>query len=102
MAQSSGADPTAARLDVRLVPAAVTSWVVTAAGIVWPVGDIVGTLCAAGAVSGALLWRVGCPRSRMRALGVALAAARADDDAERMTRSMVAQSFSRVPAISRW
>lgn len=29
---------TAARLDVRLVPAALTSWLVTAAGIVWPVG----------------------------------------------------------------
>ncbi|HXO14469.1 MAG TPA: hypothetical protein VN871_19120, partial [Mycobacterium sp.] len=48
MAQSSGADPTTARLDARLVPAAVTSWVVTAAGIWWPIGNIVGTLCAAG------------------------------------------------------
>ena len=41
------------------MPAAVTSWVVTAAGILWPIGNIVGTLCAAGSVSGALLWRAG-------------------------------------------
>lgn len=27
-------------LDLRLVPAALTSWVVTAAGIVWPVGGV--------------------------------------------------------------
>lgn len=31
-------DPAPARFDVRLVPAALTGWVVTAAGIVWPVG----------------------------------------------------------------
>ncbi|MXI81032.1 hypothetical protein GR254_14935, partial [Mycobacterium tuberculosis] len=27
----------ASRLDVRLVPAALVSWIVTAAGIVWPI-----------------------------------------------------------------
>ncbi|WP_242657373.1 hypothetical protein, partial [Mycobacterium talmoniae] len=27
-----------ARLDVRLVPAALTSWLVTAAGVLWPLG----------------------------------------------------------------
>jgi competence protein ComEC len=41
------------------VPAALTSWVVTAAGIVWPVGNVVGSLCAAGSVFGALLWWAG-------------------------------------------
>jgi competence protein ComEC len=75
VAQSSSADPTTARLDVRLVPAAVTSWVVTAAGILWPIGNIVGTLCAAGSVSGALLWRAGAQQSRMRTIGIGLAAA---------------------------
>ena len=30
-----------ARLDLRLVPAALTSWVATAAGIIWPVGGSV-------------------------------------------------------------
>ena len=57
------------------MPAAVTSWVVTAAGILWPIGNIVGILCAAGGVSGALLWRAGAHRPRMRAIGTALVAA---------------------------
>ena len=57
------------------MPAAVTSWVVTAAGILWPIGNIVGTLCAAGSVSGALLWRAGAQRSRMRTIGIGLATA---------------------------
>ena len=57
------------------MPAAMTSWVVTAAGILWPIGNIVGTLCAAGSVSGALLWRAGAQRSRMRTIGIGLAAA---------------------------
>ncbi|WP_234901072.1 hypothetical protein, partial [Mycobacterium tuberculosis] len=30
----------ASRLDVRLVPAALVSWIVTAAGIVWPIGNV--------------------------------------------------------------
>ncbi|MGA7051211.1 MAG: hypothetical protein WBZ37_08025, partial [Mycobacterium sp.] len=34
-----------ARVDVRLVPAALTSWVVTAAGIVWPVGRVLASCC---------------------------------------------------------
>lgn len=75
MAQSSSADPATARLDARLVPAAVTSWLVTAVGILWPIGSIVATLCAAGSVSGALLWRAGAQRSRMRTIGIGLAAA---------------------------
>jgi competence protein ComEC len=57
--------PTPARLDVRLVPAALTSWIVTAAGIVWPVGGVAATLCAVlGVVSGALWWRAERMRHR--------------------------------------
>jgi competence protein ComEC len=73
--QPSGADPATARLDARLVPAALTSWVVTAAGIVWPIGNVVGSVCATASVFGALLWRAGLGRPRMRAIGIGLVAA---------------------------
>jgi competence protein ComEC len=42
---SNFAEPVPARVDVRLVPAALTSWVVTAAGIVWPVGRVLAWCC---------------------------------------------------------
>lgn len=52
------ADPTSARIDVRLVPAALTGWLVTAAGIVWPrsadVVAVAGVLLILGAVAGRL------------------------------------------------
>jgi competence protein ComEC len=54
------------------VPAALISWVVTAAGIVWPVGSVVGSLCAAGSVFGALLWWAGHQPRPMRAIGAGL------------------------------
>src|SRR6202035_3577277 len=38
-------EPAAARVDVRLVPAALTGWAVTAAGIWWPVGRAVASCC---------------------------------------------------------
>jgi competence protein ComEC len=63
-------------LDLRLVPAALASWMVTAAGILWPVGRV----CAAcgvalAAVSAALLWHAGRRRTpRMRAIGAGLLA----------------------------
>ena len=45
----------AADIDVRLVPAALTSWMVTAAGIWWPIGRVVALCCLAlVAASGAL------------------------------------------------
>jgi competence protein ComEC len=75
VAQLSTADPTAARLDARLVPAALTSWIVTAVGILWPIGVVVGSTCLAAGASGALLWRFGPQRPRIRAIGVGLAAA---------------------------
>jgi competence protein ComEC len=73
--QPAIADPTAARLDARLVPAALTSWVVTAAGIIWPIGTVVGGVCLAAGAAGALLWRLGADRPTMRAIGIGLAAA---------------------------
>jgi competence protein ComEC len=75
VAQPSATDPTAARLDARLVPAALTSWIVTAAGIVWPIGTVVGSVCLLASVCGALLWRFGHRRPRIRAIGVGLIAA---------------------------
>jgi competence protein ComEC len=63
------------RLDARLVPAALTSWVVTAAGIIWPVGTVAGSVCLAAGAAGALLWRFGPDRPTMRAVGIGLAAA---------------------------
>jgi competence protein ComEC len=38
-------ESTLAHLDVRLVPAALTSWMVTAAGILWPVGRVLASCC---------------------------------------------------------
>jgi competence protein ComEC len=38
-------EPVPTRVDVRLVPAALTSWIVTAAGIVWPVGRVLASCC---------------------------------------------------------
>jgi competence protein ComEC len=75
VAQPCTTDPTAARLDARLVPAALTSWIVTAAGIVWPIGTVVGSLCLVASASGALLWRFGPRRPRIRTIGVGLIAA---------------------------
>lgn len=45
---------------MRLVPAALTAWLVTAAGIVWPVGGIAAVLCALlGATASVLWWQAG-------------------------------------------
>ena len=60
--------PGATRLDVRLVPAAVTAWSVTAAGITWGVGPVIAMVCAAGAIVGALSRR-GTARPALRAAG---------------------------------
>lgn len=43
-------------LDVRLVPAAVTSWTVTAAGTIWPIGGAAAGCCAVLAAAAAALW----------------------------------------------
>ena len=44
------------RLDLRLVPAALTSWMVTAAGIIWPVRGVIAVLLAATAATAAAVW----------------------------------------------
>ena len=38
----SAVDGREAHLDLRLVPAALTSWAVTAAGILWSISGVVG------------------------------------------------------------
>jgi competence protein ComEC len=67
----------AVRLDVRLVPAALTGWLITAAGIQWQIGGALALLCALlGALCGALCWYgARTRRPRWRLAGAALAAA---------------------------
>ena len=74
MQRPSGGDAATPRLDARLVPAALTSWAVTAAGIWWPIGSLVGSMCTAGSVFGVLLWRAAHRSPRTRAIGVGLVA----------------------------
>ncbi|WP_243394127.1 ComEC/Rec2 family competence protein [Mycobacterium ahvazicum] len=58
-----------ARLDVRLVPAALTGWIVTASGIVWPVGRVLAWCCVAlVAAAAALAWRGARQAARHRRL----------------------------------
>ncbi len=68
----------AAPLDVRLVPAALTSWTATAAGTVWSVGRVFALCCVMlAAVSGALLWYATRRRgrgARLRSISAGLVA----------------------------
>jgi competence protein ComEC len=71
-------ESTAGHIDVRLVPAALTGWVVTAAGIWWPVGRVVASCCvvlvaAAGGLAGYAARRPGRTR-RLPAIGAGLVA----------------------------
>jgi len=60
--------PETSRLDVRLVPAAVAAWVVSAAGIAWGAGPWLAALCVVLAVGWWLAGgRSGRRRSRIRA-----------------------------------
>ncbi|MGB3332188.1 MAG: competence protein, partial [Mycobacterium sp.] len=71
-------EPTpAARLDVRLVPAAVVGWLVTAAGIQWQIGGVLAVLCALlGVAAGVLCGYAGrLRRPGWRLVGAAVAAA---------------------------
>ncbi len=67
-----------ARLDLRLVPAALTSWAVTAAGILWYITGLVVTATAAVVVAAAAAWwsRRRWPRSdeSQRSVGASIAA----------------------------
>ncbi|MFL0276369.1 ComEC/Rec2 family competence protein [Mycobacterium sp. SMC-19] len=67
----------AARLDVRLVPAAVVGWLVTAAGIQWQIGGVLAVLCALlGVTAGVLCGYAGrLRRPGWRLVGAAVAAA---------------------------
>ncbi len=63
-----------AHVDVRLVPAALTCWVVTAAGIWWPAGRPVALCCMALiAASGAAACWPGA-RARLRSIGAGVLA----------------------------
>jgi competence protein ComEC len=67
-----------AHVDVRLVPAALTSWIVTAAGILWPVGRVLASCCVMLAVAAGALVCYAARRSgrgqRARAIGAGLVA----------------------------
>ncbi|MEB3983402.1 ComEC/Rec2 family competence protein [Mycobacterium sp. 663a-19] len=54
---------------MRLVPAALTGWTVTAAGIVWPVGRALAICCAGLVAASCALLCVGRRDRRLRAIG---------------------------------
>lgn len=62
--------PEAARQDLRLVPAALTAWAVTAAGITWGAGPALAGLCAALALGWVLASRRPDARARAATAGV--------------------------------
>lgn len=74
----SGPGATSGHADVRLVPAALTCWAVTAGGIWWPVGRTLAWCCVTLIVaSGALAWRARHRPgrgARVRVIGAGLAA----------------------------
>ena len=76
--QQTVAQQPSALVDVRLVPAALTGWLVTAAGIVWPVGAALASLSGlVTAISGGLLLRLRtrpAQQTRLPAIAVALLA----------------------------
>ncbi|WP_371328376.1 ComEC/Rec2 family competence protein [Mycobacterium sp. SP-6446] len=63
-----------AHLDVRLVPAAVTGWTVTAAGIVWPVGRALACCCVALVAASCGLLCAARSHARLRAIGAGVLA----------------------------
>ena len=70
------ATPETPRLDVRLVPAALVGWGVTAAGIQWQIGARLALVCAVFAAAAGVLCRyAGRARPGWRLAGAALAAA---------------------------
>ena len=69
----SAEDGREVHLDLRLVPAALTSWAVTAAGILWSISGVIVLLSAAVAAAGATAWWSG--RRRAPQDGVRMTAA---------------------------
>lgn len=64
----SAADVGPSRLDLRLVAPALTSWVVTATGILWQVTGLVAALVVALAATATAGWCVNEPNGRRRAI----------------------------------
>ncbi len=65
--------PAEPAVDVRLVPAAVTAWAVSAAAITWPVGPALTAAAAVAGLSWLVAWRVLGGRCRvLRAAGPAV------------------------------
>lgn len=61
--------PESGPVDLRLVPAALTSWAVTAVGILWTVGAAIAGMCVIVAVAAALVRRrATADRDRVRAV----------------------------------
>jgi competence protein ComEC len=70
-----GVPDAAPPLDIRLVPAALTGWIVTAAGIVWPVGRPLALCCVALlAASAAMACHPRCRSPRPRSIAAGLVA----------------------------
>lgn len=92
---------TAGRVDVRLVPAALTCWVVTAAAIRWPVGRTLAGCCVVlAAVAGALAWRAAArpgPVGRLPALYAGLVAIGVVGAGFGMAVALRAEAVSRHP-----
>lgn len=65
----------ATRYDVRLVPAALTSWVVTAVGILWQSGIVLTAVCTVTAVGCVVMRRRFTTTSARRAVATAVLAA---------------------------
>ncbi len=67
-----------AHIDVRLLPAALTGWIVTASGIVWPIGRMLASCCVALVVAAGALTCYASRRDarnpRLRAVGAGLVA----------------------------
>lgn len=78
MRECGHAESGVARVDARLVPAALTCWAVTAAGIWWPIGRAIAGVCLLlVAAAGALVWRASPRRGesgRHRAVSAGLVA----------------------------
>jgi competence protein ComEC len=70
--------PRGARFDVRLVPPALTSWIVTAVGIVWPVGRLLAFCFVLLTVISIAVWCYAVRRtglaSRLRVISAGLVA----------------------------
>lgn len=70
-------DSREAHLDLRLVPAALTSWAVTAAGILWSIVGVAAVLAVGVAAATAAAWWANSPRRSRNSLRITAAGAAA-------------------------